>query len=505
MAFVAVTQEISLANARRPSLALIALSLNLAVTLPLAYILNIWQDEAYTLQTTSRSLLYAFTQALSFEQNAPLYFVFLTAWRHLGSGIFFLRLPSLLCIALAIALVPELSRRYIPSIDPGLATLVAAWNPFVIWAAVEMRVYALIILLSALLLLSFFDAFLARRPSKVSAVAYAVCCVLALYTQYYLGFLIAAQGLTLLLLARRQAGRFALCAAAAGLAFAPMLAIVPAQVQNFKSAFTPPSFPRAVEVLGAILARYALPLSFPHAKLAYLVVAIAAIAAAVAARKKFTGSGDGTILLITLWTFAFFAVASYATGVHVLDRHAASLYLPCILSVFAILTFLRKPLQERAALAWSCVALLASTATLVQTYAPLAKPGDWVRATAYLRAHERPREPIVVFEAENALPLAHYYNGPNRIVAIPRGVDFRRYDVSGFVLHNTSEVEAAVPPAQRLWLVTAGECSSANIRFGCDVLERFVATRYRVVSDVSFYGSRIRLLRRTPAAGKPPL
>jgi hypothetical protein len=283
-----------------------------------------------------------------------------------------------------------------------------------------------------------------------------------------------------------------------------MLAIVPAQVQNFKSAFTPPSFPRAVEVLGAILARYALPLSFPHAKLAYLVVAIAAIAAAVAARKKFTGNGDGTILLITLWTFAFFAVASYATGVHVLDRHAASLYLPCILSVFAILTFLRKPLQERAALAWSCVALLASTATLVQTYAPLAKPGDWVRATAYLRAHERPREPIVVFEAENALPLAHYYHGPNRIVAIPRGVDFRRYDVSGFVLHSTSEVEAAVPPAPRLWLVTAGECRSANIRFGCDVLERFVATRYRVVSDVSFYGSRIRLLRRTLPAGKPP-
>src|SRR5580704_14874814 len=468
MAFVAATQEISLANARRPSLALIALSLNLAVTLPLAYILNIWQDEAYTLQTTGRSLLYAFTQALSFEQNAPLYFVFLTAWRHMGTSIFFLRLPSILCIALAIALVPELSRRYIPSIDPGLATLVAAWNPFVIWAAVEMRVYALVILLSALLLLSFFDAFLARRPSKVSAVAYAVCCVLALYTQYYLGFLIAAQGLTLLLLARRQVGRFALCAAAAGLAFAPMLAIVPAQVQNFKSAFTPPSFPRAVEVLGAILARYALPLSFPHAKLAYLVVAIAAIAAAVAARKKFTGNGDGTILLIT------------------------------------IRTFLRRPLHERAALAWSCVALLASTATLVQTYAPLAKPGDWVRATAYLRAHERPREPIVVFEAENALPLAHYYNGPNRVVAIPRGVDFRRYDVSGFVLHSTSEVEAAVPPAPRVWLVTAGECSSANIRFGCDVLERFVATRYRVVSDVSFYGSRIRLLRRTLPAGKLP-
>ncbi|MGA8098444.1 MAG: glycosyltransferase family 39 protein, partial [Candidatus Cybelea sp.] len=206
---MAATGHLSLATARRPSLALIALCANLAVTLPLAYILNLWQDEAYTLQTTGHGLAYAFHQALAFEQNAPLYFVFLAALRHLGTSIFFLRLPSVLCIAVAVALVPELARRYIPAIDAGLVTLVAAWNPFVIWAAVEMRVYALIIVLSALLLLTFFDAFLVRTPSKASAFAYAVCCILALYTQYYLGFLIAAQALTLVLVHRRAIGRFA--------------------------------------------------------------------------------------------------------------------------------------------------------------------------------------------------------------------------------------------------------------------------------------------------------
>ncbi len=500
---MAATGHLSLATARRPSLALIALCANLAVTLPLAYILNLWQDEAYTLQTTGHGLAYAFHQALAFEQNAPLYFVFLAALRHLGTSVFFLRLPSVLCIAVAVALVPELARRYVPAIDAGLVTLVAAWNPFVIWAAVEMRVYALIIVLSALLLLTFFDAFLARTPSKASAFAYAVCCILALYTQYYLGFLIAAQALTLLLVQRRAIGRFALCAAAGAIAFAPMLAIVPAQVQNFKSAFTPPTFPRAVEVLGAILARYAFPVLIPHAKLVYLALAVGAVVAAIAARKRFTSFGNGTILLITAWTFLFFAVASYATGVQILDRHAACLYLPFSLSIFAIFTFLRRPLQERAALGWSCLALLASTVALVQTYAPLAKPGDWIRATAYLRAHERWQEPIVVFEAENALPLAYYYHGPNRIVAIPRGVDFRRYDVTSFVLHGGSEVQAAIPPARRVWLVTAGECASANIRFGCDVLERYVAQHYRTDSSASFYGSRIRLLQLTAAARRP--
>lgn len=497
---MAATREVSPAGVRRPALALIALCSNLAVTLPLAWLLNVWQDEAYTLQTTSGGLGYAFHQALAFEQNGPLYFVLLTVWRHLGSDIFFLRLPSVLFIALALALVPELARRYLPAIDPGIATVVAAWNPFVIWAAVEMRVYALVIALSALLLLTFFDAFLDRRGSKSSAIAYAVCCVLALYTQYYLGFLIAAQAVTLLLIRRREFGRFVLCGAAAALAFAPMLVVIPGQVQNFKSAFTPPTLTRAIEVLGFILMRYALPLPIAHAKLAYLAAAALALLGVFLARKHFTAGGNRTILVTTGLTFAFFAVASYAAGVHVLDRHAAMLYLPCILSVFAIFTFLSEPLGSRAAAAWSCVALVASTATLLHTYRPLAKPGDWIRATAYLQAHERANEPIVVFEAENALPLAYYYHGPNRIVPIPRGVDFRRYDVGQFVLRNTADLEATFPSARQLWLVEAGGCASANVRFGCDILERFVAKGYQVESSASFYESRVRLLERLPAS-----
>ncbi len=487
-------QPIALSTTRLPSLALVALVANLAVTLPLAYFLNIWQDEAYTLQTTSHTLAYAFHQSLAFEQSAPLYFMFLTLWRHLGDGIFFLRLPSVLSIAFAVALVPELVRRYLPAIDPGIVTLVAAWNPFAIWAALEMRPYALIILLSALLLLTFFDAFLARTPSKGSLFAYGICCILALYTQYYLAFLIAAQALTLLTYRRQAIGRYALCAAAAALAFAPMLAIVPRQVHNFKSAYTPPTFFGAFKVLFGILARYLLPLPIPHAKVAYLVLAVVGIATAVAMHRNFRVPDNAAILLITAWAFTFFAVVTYAAGVHVLDRHAASLYLPSTLSVFAAFTFLNQSSLRRAAIAWSCLALAVSTVALGKTYAPLAKPGDWIRATAYLAAHERPHEPILVFEAENALPLAYYYRGPNRIVAIPAGVDFRRYDVTRFVIHDEAELQRVVPPAQRIWLVTAGECASANIQFGCATLERFVAQHYRVESDSAFFDSRVRLL-----------
>ncbi len=146
--------------------------------------------------------------------------------------------------------------------------------------------------------------------------------------------------------------------------------------------------------------------------------------------------------------------------------------------------------------AWVCVAVLASSVALVRTYDALAKPGDWIRATAYLQAHEQPGQPIVVFQAENSLPLLHYYRGSNRVVPIPAGVDFRRYDVSRFVIRDPAMLERVVPTAPKIWLVTAGECASANIQFGCDALAGFVARHYRVESSASFYGSQVQLLAR---------
>ena len=187
-----------------------ALGVNLVITVPLAGILNIWQDEAYTLETTSRGFGYAFTQAIGFEQNAPLYFVVMSVWRHAGDGIFFLRLFSVLCIAGTVLLLPGLARRYVPHVDGVLVAAVVACSPFVVWAAVELRVYALIVLMSALLLRTFFDAFMEENPGKGAAIAYAVCVAVALYTQYYLAFLVAAQGATLLFYNRRAILRYAL-------------------------------------------------------------------------------------------------------------------------------------------------------------------------------------------------------------------------------------------------------------------------------------------------------
>ncbi|MFY9630675.1 MAG: glycosyltransferase family 39 protein [Candidatus Cybelea sp.] len=489
-------ERLSSAALRWPPFAVIALGANLLVTLPLAWLLNIWQDEAYTLQTTSNGVAYAFHQALAFEQNAPLYFVLISLWRSVGDGIFFLRLFSVLCIGATILLAPAIARRYLPRQNDRLVTAVVACNPFLIWAALEIRVYAMIVLVSALLLLTFYDAFMAQRRTIGAAIAYAACVALALYTQYYLAFLVAGQALAVVVFYRRALLRFVLAGVAAALAFLPMLAIVPGQVANFKDGFAAPSLPYTFAALAGILVRYVLPLPVPHATIAYLVLVVCALVTLAILRPKLQGAGDAAILLMTAGAFVLFAVGAYVSGVHILDRHAASLFLPATLSVFALFSFLPETSERRAATVWTAIAVTLSLLTLVLTYHQLAKPGDWRRVSAYVRVHEKPSEPIVVFEAENALPFAYYYHGPNRVVAVPHAVDFHRYSVTRFIIHDDSELRVAMPLEGRIWLITAGSCRSANVRFGCAKLERYVAHGYQVESDAEFDGARVRLLKR---------
>ena len=72
--------------------------LHVLVATILAAILNVWVDEAYTLDTTGGSVSYAWNQAIQFELQPPGYFLILTAWRVIADSIFWLRMLSIFCI-----------------------------------------------------------------------------------------------------------------------------------------------------------------------------------------------------------------------------------------------------------------------------------------------------------------------------------------------------------------------------------------------------------------------
>ena len=80
------------------SLFYLFLILYTVVLLFLAHKLLIWEDEAYSLNTSSADLINVIKQSYNFEGQPPAYFVILAIWRKIDSGIFFARLFSLIFI-----------------------------------------------------------------------------------------------------------------------------------------------------------------------------------------------------------------------------------------------------------------------------------------------------------------------------------------------------------------------------------------------------------------------
>lgn len=496
---MAATARLSLVRERPGLLALAASALQLLITLPLAYILNIWQDDAYTLHSTTSTVAYAFHEAVGFEQNAPLYFVLMDLWRHLDQSAFFARLFSVLCAAGVVALTPKIAQRYLPSIDARLVTFGVAINPFLIWAALEIRVYALIVLVSAFLLLTCYDAFISDKLSRPAPWYFAAWVCVALYTQYYLAFLIVALGAYVLVAHRQALVRFIVFCAIGSLAFLPLLIFLPGEVSSFRGEFAAPTFIETLKWLtGILVAHYVLPLQFiGHRKLIYAAIAVIGAVLIVLARRRFAASGDYAAILLLGVGYAVFAIVTNAAGVRILTRHPVSLLLPAIFGPFSMISFLRVPERARAAFVWFCIIVVVGAGSLFATYRFGAKAGDWKRVAAYISRNETPGEPIAVFQAENALPFEYYYRGPNHVIAIPRGVDFQFYDVAAFAVHDQEQLAHEIPSAaKRVWLIKAGWCASANISFGCDIVERYFARHYRVLSTHEFYQSSVRLLVR---------
>jgi uncharacterized membrane protein len=489
----------------RPATALIIAG-NLCVVLPLAAILNVWQDEAYSLLTTTGTLAHTIHQAIVFEQNAPLYFVLLWLWRHVSGGYFWARLLSVICTTAMIALVPGLVRRYTPQVSPIWVTAVVAFNPLTVWAAVEIRCYALAMLLGALLLRTAYDAFIKPNSRPLDLIAFTITAAVGAYTQYFLLFIVAGYGIVLLAMrAWKALGRYVLGCAGTVLLFIPMLVVLPSQMASFKTAYTPPaSLLVAFKELATIFFFQLVPIStMSHRTLIAAVVIVFVAVALILGRRGFQGKGPYLALAVLVSSAIVYAVAVYVLGTHFDYRYGAFLFVPLIVAIFSIFDWWKEPTRRHGVAAFGILLLVLSVASLIEVYHTGAKIGDWRRVSAYLDANERDATPIFVFEAENAIPLAYYYHGPGHIVAVPSPVDFRSYDVAHFVVHNQQQLQTILNQhgnPDELWLVTAGACHSLNVHYGCSVVESYVSAHYQTLKERTFYHAKVRLLRRSPAA-----
>ncbi len=180
-----------------------------------------WLDESqavHEMHLSFGAMLHAWS---SYEWNPPLYLLIAWPWAKVfGTGAVGLRSLSALLGVAVVPLIYMCGRELVTRRAGLMAAAFAAVNPFLIWYSQEAREYSLLLALCAASLLFFARSW--HAPSTRNIVWWGVFSLLALLTQYFAGFLIAAEGVLLVYRARNRAS--VLCLAGLGVA---VLALIP--------------------------------------------------------------------------------------------------------------------------------------------------------------------------------------------------------------------------------------------------------------------------------------
>ena len=496
----------------------VLMAIHLAIAVPFAYYLNIWVDEASTLYATQNGLAVAIQTAAAEQKQAPLYFWIMSVWRVADGSIFFARLFSTICSLGAIAVVASIARRFLSPKQALLLTAFFALHPYLIWASAEIRVYSAVILLSAVLIRLFLDAFPLsgsdeQRPSVWSKIWLLAAIIVALYTNFYLGFVIAGLFGSLIVAKRwRDARDLAILLMIAGVAFIPMVfmikAVFLAKAAGYQEehSLIVPFKEIWYHTLTFVLPAEIFP-SEPVSEFAYWrtwIVRIVFAAFAILAvfrRRQITQEtlvfGSSTLAIMAFLVIAYFLIGHEYLAI----RHLAPLFVPLI--VFGALLardLFRGLFQNRAmvpTIVFSLAVISSFTYGTLNIYPAFTKRGDWARVGEFIRSNETPGQPIIVFITFESLALRYHYAGVNRILPAERFFVYgpeAKYGSADSLKNEIDYVISTIPPeADRIWLAVGEKCIATE---ACIPLQKYIDANYTIEIEKDFYLERVYLLKR---------
>jgi hypothetical protein len=483
------------------------MALFLVFALPLAATLNIWIDEAYSLETTNDGLHNAFERALGFELQPPLYFLILTLWRKINDSLFFARLLSIVFTLAAVALSFAVGSRFLKQTPSWIPALIVAVNPITAYAALEIRLYSLVILLSALMLLLLYDGYLSEVDNGKARLCFTATSVVALYTHYFLGFILAGGALAVLL--RRDWARlkcYMISMLIVGVAFLPMASTVLGQIssiQDVQATDQSLTVLAGVKMLYKRIVEYLLPKHWDEPRMLEVVrdwvfrsLIFLGLIFAHRKRRQIVNADSVSVFIIFLTAIAFLFILRNQLGKDLLrNYHTVVLFIPTVLSFLVVLEHFGKKIIAFLVV----IIVLFSVVASCMRYRPLAKFGDWERAAIFVAENQQTEEPVFFFKNEGLLPFGYYYKGPNLLIGIPGPPSLVSYDPRDQVLRTPEEVLNAFGSVNgnydRFWLITYGTKSYMGIDMGYGTLEAFLKEHCELVNERKFYASLVQRFR----------
>ncbi|HMS39738.1 MAG TPA: glycosyltransferase family 39 protein [Pyrinomonadaceae bacterium] len=493
----------------------ILIFLHLAIAVPLALTLNIWVDEASTLYTTKSGFFQTFQNIFTDEKQAPLYFLILSLWRKLSDSVFFAQVFSMIFSVAAIFAFARLAKRIWEEKTAIFITAIFAFHPFLIWASFEIRVYSLLIFLSCLLFIFFYDGCLddeiisrkGANAQRRAQIFYVLTAVVALYTHYYLGFVLVGAFFALLILRHFAAAKtYFMLMLAVGVAILPLFYIINLQFSDRISTFQEEkSFIEGARTLWNHFLTFVLPTEiYPTEEITIFsvfrlwIVRVAFLAALIVfVKNKFKVTDKIIVSFGTIFAVCamFFLFVYFQLGVGYIEtRHAAVFFVAVF--VFASAVFV-KILPRKS---WIFVTVLYSIFSVYGIYAlypNLTKRGDWARIAEYIEKNETENQPIMMFQVYDAIALPVYYKGKNRILPDEKFFSFFIEAEAGSVESYRNQLEFIIkkipPDVWEIWLLTNDKC---EVKRTCEPLEKFIEANYTIIEEKDFYKEKIRLLRK---------
>jgi len=482
---------------------------HLAITITLAKIENIWIDEGFSLHTTQYGVGQAIRRAMSFEEQPPMYFALLSLWRKINASYFFARLFSVICIFLSLVIFTNISHKLINDLHPAWITAVIAFNPFIIWAATELRCYAFVILMATLLGQFFWEGYLSEPPKERAKWYYALCALIALYTFYFLGFLLIANACALIILKRWRALRtYLLSMVLVALGFAPFIWVVLHQVSvATTTAVGELTLWEGLTWVGRTVLFFLLLIHSDDPSLLLTLARIAVLGVVLGIvgyklRQKphhsfFPPEARAYLTILTVLFFAHTGVVTFLGPLSLYYRYLLYILPSLFGGVFLGVSALG---GKKGVIACACLMLCVGIAGDLVKF-PRIKLGDWARVAAYIMHAEQPEQPILLYCSDAALPFQAHYAGINTIMpTIPQKMNFDKFDLYDCIIQDVTELAQvfsnALNESSSFWLITDTNTSYRGVGYSHTLLIDYINEKYSIVTTKNFYGSTVRFVQK---------
>lgn len=400
------------------------------VLLYLSKELNVWVDEAYTLNTTANTLSNVIKQSYNFESQPPIYFILLSLWRCVNSGILFARLFSLLSIGLASWFLYRIVLLIFGKESSKWLIVIFLLNPFTVWAGLEIRLYAFLLFLSTLTIYLFFRYYIENK--KKLLYYFLIACLVGLYTQYFFVFLISALAFSALIFKGWEYFyRLCLHLAPVVILFLPSLMFFkPIQIGMLQSGLSETTLTERFFVVFQSPKNLLLALQMaPFEKgIRWAITAIYILLTGYAyynCYKKYKNVETVffkkinfillSVIIVVILLGSFVAIV----GIDYHDR-----YLTVGFSLFIILLVVYNSYSILLRNITFGIVAIYYFIILLLFYRYPVKHYDYKAIASYIEKIERKREPILFYHSTLSLPFMYYYKGHNNITPLPAKVKF---------------------------------------------------------------------------------